>query len=131
MIADLFIATTVVPPTRFRSRESVIGTVKTANPFANTVITRAWAMFPPAAPVITTPLLKVVGIAATRKNPILTPVLNGNIPHNIEIIGAIKKIIDSAIKVPFISANPDFICLAFSIRPEKKNIIIITTSGPR
>jgi len=131
MITDLSIVITVVPPTIFMRRESVIGTEKTANPFANMVITRACAMFPPAAPVITTPLLKVVGIAATRKNPIMTPVLNGNIPHNVEIKGAIKKIIASVIRVPFISANPDFICPAFNIRPEKKNIIIITTSGPR
>ena len=92
MMASLSITIIVDPSTKFNSKESTRGMVKTASPFAIMVMANACAILPPAAPVITTPLLNVVGITATRKIPMTIPVSIGIAPNSRPTAGATKNI---------------------------------------
>ena len=113
-----------------KRKDKVIGTVSTAIPFARMVVTRAPAMLPPADPVITTPLLNVVGIIATRKIPILIPGAREDRPKNKEMMGAAIKIRTSARVMLLTSLMPAFIWLASRRIPENRKMIKIAVSAP-
>jgi hypothetical protein len=71
-----------------------------------------------------------VGITATRKIPIKTPVSRDVAANKDPTTGETRKMTIRAAAMPFTSIRPDLICLAFNDNPEKKNMRTITASGP-
>ena len=115
--------------TVWRRSEREKGIVTMLRLLASTVISRAWAMLPPAAPVITTPLLMVVGMTETRNSPILTAGSRGSDPMMKAAKGATAKMSTRAITAPLVSRSPARICSFLRIRPEQKKIVHMTASA--
>ena len=104
--------------------------VKTAKVLDMIVVTRACAESPPAAAVITTPLLSVEGITATRKSPMRTPLSTGINVNARATSGAAMKVTPKVRSIPLTSIRPFFNCPWLREKPESRKIVTTTTSGP-
>ena len=105
----------------------MIGMVKRAKPLAKIVIIRACAILPPAAAVMTTAPLTVVGMAATRNRPTIMPKFNGDQTKRAALTGAAKNMTAKAIKMTFISIASELIWRVSKIKPELQCLFVFAT----
>jgi|GEM_PF-5071458 len=87
-------------------------------------------MLPPETPVMTTPLLRVVGMRATIMSPMRRPSERGAALKARAVSGDTTKMTVRAERVAAASVSPLFKRRASSPSPESRKIEKITPSGP-